>query len=141
MSGWHHGYAAGDILRAVALAYEEAANSWSDLPNLPEFAMGTEFLRATSALIEYRAKNLAPTAYDLIAEICSGLLHSGRALIGTPFGSNRLDYLLCCIAHQQPDWTKPLKRRKSWLGPRDGDDSTGIYGDPARGFAGGYLAT
>lgn len=117
MRGWHHGYAAGDILRAVALAYEEAANSWSDLPDLPEFAMGTEFFRATSAAIEYRAKNLAPTAYDLIAEICSGLLHSGRALIGTPVGSNRLDYLLCGIAHQRPDWIEPLKRRESWLEP------------------------
>lgn len=115
MSNWHHGYAAGAILHAVALAYEEAANEWSDLQDLPEFAMCTEFLRTTSSLLKYRAKDLVPTAYDVIAEMCSGLLQSGRALIGTPFGSNRLDYLLCGIAHQQPDWIEPLKRRKSWL--------------------------
>lgn len=116
MSGWHHGYNAGDILRAVALACEEAADSRSDLPDLPEFAAGTEFLRASSALIAYRAKNLAPTAYDVTVEICSGLLHSGRALVGTPIGgSNRLDYLLCRIANKQADWVEPLKRRKSWL--------------------------
>ena len=114
---WHHGYAAGDVLRAVALACKEAADVRSDLPDLPEFTAGTEYLRHMSALIEYRARNLAPTAYDTAVEICSGLLQSGRALIGTPFGSNRLDYLLCGIANQQADWIEPLKRRKRWLDP------------------------
>lgn len=119
---WHHGYAAGVILRAVALAYKEAADNWSDLPDFPEFAAGTELFRATSALLEYRAKNLAPTAYDTVVEICSGLLQSGRALIGAPFGSPRLDYLLCRIANQQAGWIEPLKRRKNWLGERRTDN-------------------
>ena len=141
MSEWHHGYAAGDILRVVAKAFEEAADIWSRLPDLPEFTMVAEWFRATSRLVERRARNLAPTAHGLVSDICRGLLESGRALNGTPLGDNRLDYLLVYIANQQPHWIEPLKRRKSWLGPRDGDDSTGIYGDPARGFAGGYLAT
>lgn len=113
---WHHGYAAGDILRAVARAFEEAADDRAYLPDFPEFVVATEWLRATSRLVEDRARNLAPTAYDLISDICLWLLESGRVLIGTPVGSsNRLDYLLCDIANKQPDWIEPLKRRKSWL--------------------------
>lgn len=116
-SEWHHGYAAGDILRAVARAFEEAADSRAHLPDFPEFTVATEWLRATSRLVEGRARNLAPTAHDLVSDICRGLLESGRALCGTPVGENRLDYLLVYIAHQQPSWVEPLKRRKSWLGP------------------------
>jgi len=115
MSEWHHGYAAGDILRAVARAFEEAADSRAYLPDFPEFTVETEWLRATSQLVEWRARGLAPTAYGLVSDICRGLLESGRALTGTPVGANRLDYLLCDISVQQPGWIGPLKRRKSWL--------------------------
>ena len=132
MSEWHHGYAAGDILRAVAKAFEEAADSRAYLPDFPEFTVATEWLRATSRLVEIRARDLSPTAHDLVSDICLWLLEFGRALCGTPVGSsNRLDYLLCDLANQQPGWIEPLKRRKSWL------PSVAA----ARGFAGGYLAT
>jgi len=119
MSEWHHGYAAGDILRAVAKAFEEAADSRAYLPDLPEFTLVTEWLRATSRLVEIRARDLSPTAHDLVSDICLWLLEAGRTLDGTPLGSNRLDYLLVYIANQRPYWIEPLKRRKSWLGPRD----------------------
>ena len=119
MSEWHHGYAAGDILRAVARAFEEAADSRAYLPRLPEFAEETEWLRATSQLVERRARDLAPTAHALVSDICRGLLEAGRALCGAPVGANRLDYLLCRIASQQPDWIEPLKRRMSWLENED----------------------
>jgi len=115
MSEWHHGYPAGDMLRAVAKAFEEAADSRAYLPDFPEFTVATEWLRATSRLVEIRARDLAPTAHGLVSDICLWLLESGRALDGTPLGSNRLDYLLCAIANQQPSWVEPLKRRKSWL--------------------------
>ena len=115
MNEWHHGYQAGDILRAVARAFEEAADSRAYLPDFPEFTVATEWLRATSRLVEIRARDLAPDAHGLVSDICLWLLESGRALIGTPVGSNRLDYLLCDIANQQPSWIEPLKRRKSWL--------------------------
>lgn len=115
MSEWHHGYAAGDILRAVARAFEEAADSRAYLPDFPEFVAVTQWLRATAQLTEIRARNLSPTAHGLVSDICLWLLEFGRALIGTPVGSNRLDYLLCDIANQQPSWIEPLKRRKSWL--------------------------
>lgn len=115
MSEWHHGYAAGDILRAVARAFEEAADRRAYLPDFPEFTVATEWLRATSRLVEGRARNLAPTAHGLVSDICLGLLESGRDLCGTPLGDNRLDYLLVYLANQQPDWIEPLKRRKSWL--------------------------
>lgn len=115
MSEWHHGYAAGDILRAVARAFEEAADSRAYLPDFPEFTVVTEWLRATSRIVERRAQGLSPTAHGLVSDICLGLLESGRALDGAPVGANRLDYLLCRISVQQPDWIEPLKRRKSWL--------------------------
>ena len=115
MNEWHHGYPAGDILHAVARAFEEAADGRAYLPDFPEFTVPTEWLRATSRLIEDRARDLAPTAHDLVSDICMGLLESGRALIGTPLGDNRLDYLLVYLANQRPDWIEPLKRRKSWL--------------------------
>lgn len=112
---WHHGYPAGDMLRAVARAFEEAADSRAYLPDFPEFTVATEWLRATSRLVENRARNLSPTVYGPISDICLWLLEFGRALIGTPLGSNRLDYLLCDIANRDPHWIEPLKRRKSWL--------------------------
>lgn len=115
MSEWHHGYAAGVMLRAVARAFEEAADSRAYLPKLPEFAAETEWLRATSKLVERQARYLSPTAHGLVSNICLRLLEFGRAFCGTPFGANRLDYLLVSIASQQPDWIEPLKRRKSWL--------------------------
>jgi len=118
MSEWHHGYAAGDILRAVARAFEEAADDRAYLPDFPEFTVATEWLRATSKLVEIRARDLSPTAHDLVSDLCLWLLEVGRALICTPVGSsNRLDYLLCDLANQQPDWIEPLKRRMSWLEP------------------------
>ena len=119
MSEWHHGYAAGDMLRAVARAFGEAADSRAYLPDFPEFTVETEWLRATARLVEGRARNLSPTAHDLVSDICRGLLEAGRALCGAPVGANRLDYLLCRIANQQPDWIEPLKRRKSWLENED----------------------
>ena len=116
MNEWHHGYEAGDILRAVARAFEEAADSRAYLPDFPKFTAATEWLRATSLLVEERARDLAPTAHGLVSDICLWLLESGRALCGTPVGSsNRLDYLLVYIANREPDWIEPLKRRKSWL--------------------------
>lgn len=115
MSEWHHGYTAGNILRAVARAFEEAADSRDYLPDFPEFTMVAEWFRATSRLVERRARNLAPNAHDTVSDICLGLLESGRALNGTPLGSNRLDYLLVYLANQRPHWIEPLKRRKSWL--------------------------
>src|SRR5690606_3486971 len=98
MSEWHHGYAAGDILRAVARAFGEAADSRAYLPDFPEFAAETEWLRATARLTEIRAQGLSPTAHSLVSDICRGLLEAGRALTGTPVGANRLDYLLVSIA-------------------------------------------
>jgi len=115
---WHHGYAAGDILRAVARAFEEAADDRAYLPDFPEFVVKTQWLRATSQLVEWRARRVSPTNYDLVSDICRWLFELGREICGTPVGaSNRLDYLLCRIAYQQPDWIEPLKRRKSWLEP------------------------
>lgn len=141
MSEWHHGYAAGDILRAVARAFEEAADSRAYLPDFPEFTARTEWLRATSRLVEERARDLAPTAHGLVSDICLWLLESGRALCGTPVGSsNRLDYLLVYIANREPDWIEPLKRRKSWLENKEHNPPLQpLTRDPARGFAGGYM--
>src|SRR5690606_41193749 len=60
-----------------------------------------------------------PISHALVSDICRGLLEAGRALCGAPVGANRLDYLLCRIASQQPDWIEPLKRRMSWLENED----------------------
>ena len=118
MNEWHHGYAAGDILRAVARAFEEAANDRAYLPDFPEFTTRTEWLRATSRLVEERTQRVSPTDHDLVSDICRWLFELGREICGTPVGaSNRLDYLLCRVAYKQPDWIEPLKRRKSWLEP------------------------
>ena len=115
---WHHGYAAGDILHAVARAFEEAADDRAYLPDFPEFTVRTEWLRATSRLVEERAQRVSPTDHGLVSDLCLWLLEVGRALICTPVGSsNRLDYLLCGIANREPDWIEPLKRRKNWLEP------------------------
>src|SRR5690606_14595387 len=119
MSEWHHGYAAGDILRAVARAFEEAADRRAYLPDFPEFVAVTQWLRATSQLVECQARKLPPTAHGPLSDICLWLLEFGRALCFTPLGGNRLEYLLCRIASQQPDWIEPLKRRMSWLENED----------------------
>lgn len=112
---WTHGYCAPTMLRAVVSALWEAAERRSTLPPFEEFAFPTTWIRATAHVVTLRANDLAPDAYDTVSEIARGLLAAGRALMGTPFASGRLDYLLVGLSEQQPDWIEPLKRRKEWL--------------------------
>lgn len=95
-------------LYAIALALAEAADGSTHAP----------ILLSISAEIMDRAASLAPDADDIVREIAQGLLVVGRALLGVPFGSNRLDYLLCGLATGAADWAEPLKRRKEWLRDR-----------------------
>lgn len=117
---WHHGYEAGDILRAVAKAFEEAADGRAYLPDFPEFVTETQWLRTTSQLVEWRAQRVSPTDHGLVSDICRWLFDLGREVCGAPIGSsNRLDYFLYGIANRHLSWIEPLKRRKSWLPPTD----------------------
>ena len=134
---WHYGYSAGALLRLVALALREciddrALMDWRREQN--------ECFRMLANAIERRASALHEEAYGTVSLLCGALLDTLRTLYGSGSIHPRADYLLCYLAAQQPDWLNTMKRRQHWLAlvkaPAQG--LVGIYGDPARGFAGGY---
>lgn len=107
---WTHGHPAGVMLRAISCALQEAHAEKAF------FQAGERgFLESAASACADSARNLADGAYGTAVDIAKGLFTAGRALYGCPFGSIRLDYLLCRIAHKQGDWMAPLKRRTAWL--------------------------
>lgn len=109
---WHHGYSAGALLRLVALALRECAN---DRALMDWQLEQNDCFRTLADAVERRASTLHWSAYDIVSQLCDGLLTTLLTLYGSGSIQPRADYLLCRLAAKQPDWIETMKRRKHWL--------------------------
>lgn len=108
---WHHGYSAVALLRLVALALRECAKDWA----LEENDCFRTLVNTLADAVEWRARTLHWSAYDVVSELSYAILRTLRTLYGSGSFRARADYLLCRLAAQQPDWIETMKRRKHWL--------------------------
>lgn len=123
---WHHGYSAGALLRLVALALRECASYVNQAWEQDEcFRTLVSTLADT---VEWRASTLHWSAYDVVSEVCQGLLFTFNSLYGGGSLTARADYLICRLAYQQPDWIETMKRRKHWLALVQDDEEVQCQG-------------
>jgi hypothetical protein len=101
------------MMRAVSAACEEAAAQYGGTL-LRHQLDAAALLSALSAAASGIAERLGDDSVGAVVEFATAA-HAILRMLFVPAGSMRLDYLLCRLAAEDPEWIDPLKRRADWL--------------------------